>query len=150
MEENEKHCFRLDWSKKNSERSVWKSLNSMKNTWENSFKNTHYPNFDQSKLSLDQSRNRFNQSSTSRARQIQINFFITISISQETDSIDWKSGKLKFLKNRAIFLQNIPKTQYFMNEIHEYEIKSFSKTLEFNPDLPKIRFSTNFSPKVKH
>ena len=26
-----------------------------------------------------------------------------------------------------------------MNEIHEYEFKSFSKTLGFNPDLPKTR-----------
>ena len=24
-----------------------------------------------------------------------------------------------------------------MNKMHEYEIKNFSKTLEFNPDLPK-------------
>ena len=30
-----------------------------------------------------------------------------------------------------------------MNEIHEYEIKSFSKTHEFNPDLSKTIFSTN-------
>ena len=28
-----------------------------------------------------------------------------------------------------------------MNEMHEYEIKSFSKTHEFNPDLPKKEFN---------
>ena len=37
-----------------------------------------------------------------------------------------------------------------MNKMHEYEIKSISKTLEFNPDLPKTSFSTNLSPKLKH
>ena len=31
--------------------------------------------------------------------------------------------------------------------MHEYEIKSFSKTLEFNPDLPKTKFSTNCPQK---
>ena len=42
-------------------------------------------------------------------------------------------------------MQKLLKAQYFMNEMHEYEIKSFSKTLEFNPDLPKTRFSINLS-----
>ena len=41
-----------------------------------------------------------------------------------------------------------------MNEMHEYEIKSFSKKkkkkLEFNPDLPKASFSTNCPQKLKH
>ena len=27
-----------------------------------------------------------------------------------------------------------------MNKMHEYEMKSFSKALEFNPDLPKTIF----------
>jgi len=36
-----------------------------------------------------------------------------------------------------------------MNERHEYEIKSFSKTLEFNPELPKTSFSTNLSSKTQ-
>ena len=34
-------------------------------------------------------------------------------------------------------MQKLLKAQYFMNEMHEYEIKKFSKTLEFNPNLPK-------------
>ena len=33
-----------------------------------------------------------------------------------------------------------------MNEMHEYEFKSFSKTLEFNPDLPKQECNT-FCPQ---
>ena len=36
------------------------------------------------------------------------------------------------------------KTQYFMNEMHGYEFKSFSKTLEFNPNLSKTIFSKFF------
>ena len=46
-------------------------------------------------------------------------------------------------------MQKLLKAQYFMNEMHEYEIKSFSKTLEFNPNLPKTSFSTNLSPKTQ-
>ena len=47
-------------------------------------------------------------------------------------------------------MQKLLKAQYFMNEMLEYEIKSFSKTLEFNLDLPKTSFSSNLSPKLKH
>ena len=47
-------------------------------------------------------------------------------------------------------MQKLLKAQYFMNEMHEYEIKSFSKTLEFNLDLPKTRFSINCPQKLKH
>ena len=47
-------------------------------------------------------------------------------------------------------MQKLLKAQYIMNEMHEYEIKSFSKTLELNPDLPKTSFTTNLSPKLKH
>ena len=38
-------------------------------------------------------------------------------------------------------MQTLLKVQYFMNEMHEYEIKSYSKTFEFNTDLPKTSFS---------
>ena len=46
-------------------------------------------------------------------------------------------------------MQKLLKAQCFMNEIHEYEIKSFSKTLEFKPNLPKTSFSINFSSKTQ-
>ena len=35
-------------------------------------------------------------------------------------------------------MQKLLKAQCFINEMHEYEIKSFSKALEFNPDPIKI------------
>ena len=37
-------------------------------------------------------------------------------------------------------MQKLLKTWYFMNEMHEYEIKSFSKKLKFNQDLQKQVF----------
>ena len=46
-------------------------------------------------------------------------------------------------------MQKLLKAQYFMNEMHEYEIKSFSKTLEFKPNLPKTSFSIKLSSKTQ-
>ena len=50
-------------------------------------------------------------------------------------------------------MQKLLKAQYFMNEMHEYEIKCLKKkkkTLKFNPNLPKTSFSTNLSQKLKY
>ena len=47
-------------------------------------------------------------------------------------------------------MQNLLKVHCFMNKMHEYEMKSFSKTLEFNPNLPTRRFSINLSLKLKY
>ena len=41
------------------------------------------------------------------------------------------------------------KPTYIMNEIHEYEFKSLSKTHEFNPGLSKTIFSIILSQKKK-
>ena len=62
------------------------------------------------------------------------------------------NGKIKFLKKQSNLMQKLLKVQYFMNEMHEYEINFFfkKKTLEFNPDLPKTSFSTNCPQKLKH
>ena len=46
-------------------------------------------------------------------------------------------------------MQKLLKAQCFTNKMYEYEMKSFSKTLEFNPDLPKTRFSINLSSKTQ-
>ena len=58
----------------------------------------------------------------------------------------WKNQLFEKQNN---LMQKLLKAQYFMNEMHEYEIKSFSKTLEFNPDLPKTSFSINLSSNLK-
>ena len=51
---------------------------------------------------------------------------------------------MNILKNRRSFMQKTLKPTYFINEMHEYEFKNFSKTHEFNLDIPKTRFSTFF------
>ena len=43
----------------------------------------------------------------------------------------------------------LPKAHCFMNKMHEYEKKRFSKTLKFNTDLPTTRFSINLSSKTQ-
>ena len=59
-----------------------------------------------------------------------------------------KNRLVKYLKTENFSLL---KAHCIMNKMYEYEIKSFSKTLEFNPDVPKkTSFSTNLSPKLKH
>ena len=60
------------------------------------------------------------------------------------------AGKNQIFEKQSNLMQKLLKAQYFMNEMHEYEIKRFSKTLEFNSDLPKTSFSTNLSSKRKH
>ena len=39
-------------------------------------------------------------------------------------------------------MQKLLKAHSFMNEMHECEIKSFTKTLEFNPDLSKKKIQS--------
>ena len=46
-------------------------------------------------------------------------------------------------------MQKLLKAHCFMNKMHEYEMKSFSKTLEFNPDLPKTSFFNQFVSKTQ-
>ena len=55
-----------------------------------------------------------------------------------------------FLKKQSILMQKLFKAHCIMNKMHEYEMKSFSKTFEFNLDLPKSIFSINLSSKHKH
>ena len=57
--------------------------------------------------------------------------------------------KNQFFEKKSILIQKLLKVQCFMNKMHKYEIKIFSKTLEFNPDLPKTRFSINLSLNLK-
>ena len=61
-----------------------------------------------------------------------------------------KIWKNQIFEKQSILMQKLLKEQCFMNKMHEYEMKRFSKTLEFNPDLPKTRFSINLSSNLKH
>ena len=60
-----------------------------------------------------------------------------------------KEKKNQFFEKQSILIQKLLKVQCFMNKMHKYEIKIFSKTLEFNPNLPKTRFSINLSLNLK-
>ena len=69
---------------------------------------------------------------------------------RSSNRFDWsKIWKTQNFEKQCILMQKLLKTQCFMNKMYEYEMKSFSKTLEFNPDLPKPRFSINFSSNLK-
>ena len=58
----------------------------------------------------------------------------------------WKN---QIFEKQSNLMQKLLKAQYFMNKMHEYKMKSFSKTLEFNPNLPK-KISINLSLKRKY
>ena len=60
-----------------------------------------------------------------------------------------KIWKNQFFEKQSILMQKLLKAQCFMKRMHEYEMNFFSKTLEFNPDLPKTRFSINLSLDLK-
>ena len=47
------------------------------------------------------------------------------------------------------FNAKTPQSTMSYKKMHEYEMKSFSKTLEFNPNLPKTRFSINIVLKAQ-
>ena len=55
-------------------------------------------------------------------------------------------------EKQSKLMQKLLKAHCIMNKMHEYELKSFSKTLEFNPDLPKQVFQSNCPKKsnIKH
>ena len=107
--------------------------------------------FDQSRTGFNQSKKkRFDWSSANQGSikpsRTKFKKFKEFSISRKTHSIDRNFGKIEFLKNSKIFIHKTLKPIDFMNEMHEYEFKSFSKTLAFNPELPKTRLWHNLSP----
>ena len=105
---------------------------------------------DRSQLKIFQFRSIENRSNINRVRQTQTKNF--------NRNFDWSKNRFdrsKFWKNQifekqSILMQEFLKAHYFIKKMHEYETKSFSKTLEFNPDLPKSRFSINLSSKCKY
>ena len=86
-----------------------------------------------------------------RSSQVDSNLKFYRIFNQSSNSFDWlKIWKTQIFEKQSNLIQKLLKIQCFINEMHEYEIKSFSKTLEFNPNLPKTRFSINLSLKLKH
>ena len=68
------------------------------------------------------------------------------NFNQSSNKFDWsKIWKNQIFEKQSKFMQKLLKAWYFMNEMHEYEIKSFSKTLELNPNL---MFSKLLVPRI--
>ena len=149
VEENDKNCFRLDWSRK-IVREVFEKVWIVWRTRERTLFKTFTDRIliGRNLASIDQKLNSINWApiELSRFKPKFLSQFRLVE--QQIRSIE-NLENLNFWK-QSNFMQKLLKAQYFMNEMHEYEIKSFSKTLEFNPNLPKTIFSTFLFPKLKH
>ena len=110
---------------------------------------TKLSNFDRSKWGFDWSKNKFDWSGTNWARQIQTKIFNAFLINRKIYSINWKYGKLKFLENKGSFMQKPLKRIYFINKMHDYEFKSFSKNIWIQPWSSKNKIFTLFVPKTE-
>ena len=127
-------------------KSFEQSLNSEEHVRNSVLKKTLYTIFDWSKNRFDCSkmlRLIQNQSSIDWNTQKQTKILIAISIGWKTLSIGRNYGKNSFLKIKAKYCRYSSKALNFMNKMHEYEMKCFSKTLVWNPVFPKLRFSNN-------
>ena len=56
-------------------------------------------------------------------------------------STGWNSWKISFFEKQSKIMQKLLKALNFINHMHEYEMKCFSKTRILNPFSPKLRFS---------
>ena len=94
-----------------------------------------------------------NRSNINRVKQTQTKNF-NRNFDWSKNRFDWsKFWKNQIFEKHNILMQKLLKAHYFfffIKKRHKYEMKSFWKTLEFNLDLPKSRFSVNLSSKCKH
>ena len=134
-----------------------KSLNKMKNTWKRFLYKALFDRFSIGRklASIDWKLNSINQASIEHQLSqayCNLNFYHIFDWSR--DKFDQsKILKTQIFEKQRNLMQKLLKAQCFMNEMQEYEIKSFSKTLEFNPDLPKNKFFNQFVLKnsnIKH
>ena len=85
-----------------------------------------------------------------RSIQAESNLIFYCILDQLSNKFDEsKIWKKQILEKQSILMQKLLKAYCFMNKMHENEMKSFSKTLEFNTDLPTTRFSLNLSSKTQ-
>ena len=91
-------------------------------------------------------------SSIDRARQLQTKFLIAISIGWATSSIDRKSRKIKFLKNRAILCRNSSKHSISWMKCMSMRLKVFQKPLNLTQIFQKQNFHSNCPQitKIRH
>ena len=85
-----------------------------------------------------------------RSSQADSNQIFNCNFDRSSNRFDQsKIWKNQIFEKQSILMQKLLKEKCFINKMYEYEMKSFSKTLEFNPDLPRIRFSINLSSNLK-
>ena len=56
-----------------------------------------------------------------------------------------KIQKTQIFEKQSNFLQKLLKALKFMNKMHEYEMKCFSKNTCFEPNFPKMKIFNQFS-----
>ena len=105
---------------------------------------------------FDQSKNRFDrskmlqlihhQSSTDRNKQRLTNIF-NCNFDWSESNFNWSrfwKNQFFFKKKKSKIMQKLLKALKFMNHMHEYEMKYFSKTHVLNPVFPKLKFSIHY------
>ena len=105
---------------------LFEKLNSEEHVKNSCFKKkTLWTIFDWSKNKFNRSKITFDQSSIDRARQIQTKFLIAISFGQATSSIDRKSRKIKFLKNKYFNAETPQSTIFYEQNAWVWDEKFF-------------------------
>ena len=146
-ESDKKIGLNLDRSKR-ERKCLWKVLNSEEHMKNLSFKNSlnDFWLIEKQVWSIENYL-RLIQHQSSQADSNQI---LNRNFNWLSNRFDWsKIWKNQIFEKQSILMQKLLKTQYFMNKMPDYKMKSFSKTLEFNPNLQKSRFSINLSPNLK-
>ena len=89
-------------------------------------------------ISIDWKTNSIDRNTQSQAKNFNRNFDLS------KNTFDWsKFWKKQSFENQSKKLQKLLKALNFVNKMHEYEMKCFSKTLVLNPVFPKLRCSNN-------
>ena len=132
LKKNDKSWLDLDRSKRESQK-VFEKVWIVKNTWRKYVfkKLSKQFSIDRKIDSIDQKLNSINPKAIEhRSSQADSNqILIAILISREIGSIDWKSRKNKFLKNRAILCRNSSKHDILWIECMSMRWNVFQKHL---------------------
>ena len=118
----------------------------LKNTWKSHVLKNSLNNFrlieKQVRSIQNYSRIIQHQSSIDRARHIQTKILIVISIGRATSSIDRKSRKIKFLKNKANLCRNSSKHDISWMKCMNMRLKVFQKHLNLTQIFQKQNFQS--------
>ena len=128
----------------------------LKNTWKSHVLKNSLNNFRLIKKQVwsiqNYSRIIQHQSSIDRARHIQTKILIVISIGRATSSINRKSRKIKFLKNKANLCRNSSKHGISWMRCMSMRLKVFQKHLNLTQIFQKQNFQSYCSQiwNIKH